>query len=435
MNWYDAVAKKDAPYDDLEHGTHVTGTMTGSEPDGSNQIGVAPGAKWIAVKAFSDDGGTDADILDAGEWVLAPKDKNGTPHPEMAPDVVNNSWAGGSGVDEWYRDMVNAWRAAGIFPEFSAGNEDLFTPGGPGSIANPANYPEAFATGATDSQKKLADFSLQGPSPYHETKPDISAPGVNIRSSIPGGTYEGGWNGTSMAGPHVAATAALLRQANASITVDEMEDVLTRTAEKLTDSDFPESPNNGYGHGLVNAFDAVSAVTDGIGSIEGKVSSAGEDHNPPSWHHEPVSEAYKGANLPLTVTAEDDVSVTEVLLSYQFDKGEWKTIAAVRKSGDEKKGTYQADIPHVTGSTVSYKWTIKDFGGHSAESDTYRADVKPSITAGYKEDFESQPAGWSSYGTHDQWEWGARVPGQALHFPEIKCMRRTCPGLMPIRPI
>lgn len=43
MNWYDAVSHKDAPYDDLEHGTHVTGTMTGSEPDGSNQIGVAPG--------------------------------------------------------------------------------------------------------------------------------------------------------------------------------------------------------------------------------------------------------------------------------------------------------------------------------------------------------------------------------------------------------
>ncbi|KXZ14861.1 peptidase S8 [Bacillus nakamurai] len=421
MNWYDAVSQKDAPYDDLDHGTHVTGTMTGSEPDGSNQIGVAPGAKWIAVKAFSDDGGTDADILDAGEWVLAPKDKDGKPHPEMAPDVVNNSWAGGSGIDEWYRDMVKAWRAADIFPEFSAGNEDLFTPGGPGSIANPANYPEAFATGATDSQKKLADFSLQGPSPYNETKPDISAPGVNIRSSVPGGIYEGGWNGTSMAGPHVAATAALLRQANASITVDEMEDVLTRTAEKLTDSVFPDSPNNGYGHGLVNAFDAVSAVTDGIGKIEGQVSTAGEDNEPPVYQHEPVSEAYQGASLPLTVTAEDNVGVTEVTLSYQFDEGEWKTITAVQKSGDQKKGTYQAEIPNITANSVSYKWTIKDFGGHSTESDTYRVSIKPSITAGYKEDFESQPAGWSSYGTHDQWEWGVPIsgPGAAVSGEKV----------------
>ena len=136
--------------------------------------------------------------------------------------------------------------------------------------------------------------------------------------------------------------------------------------------------------------------------------------------------AYKGANLPLTVTAEDDVSVTEVILSYQFDEGEWKTTAAVQKAV-MKKGTYQAEIPDVTGSKISYKWTIKDFGGHSVESDTYRADVKPSVTAGYKEDFESQPAGWSSYGTHDQWEWGTPGSVPAPHFPEIKCMRRICP--------
>lgn len=241
MNWYDAVAGEQSPYDDLAHGTHVTGTMVGSEPDGTNQIGVAPGAKWIAVKAFSEDGGTDADILEAGEWVLAPKDAEGNPHPEMAPDVVNNSWGGGSGLDEWYRDMVNAWRAADIFPEFSAGNTDLFIPGGPGSIANPANYPESFATGATDINKKLADFSLQGPSPYDEIKPEISAPGVNIRSSVPGQTYEDGWDGTSMAGPHVSAVAALLKQANASLSVYEMEDILTSTAEPLTDSTFPDT--------------------------------------------------------------------------------------------------------------------------------------------------------------------------------------------------
>lgn len=238
MNWFDAVSEEAAPFDDLQHGTHVTGTMVGSEPDGSNQIGVAPGAKWIAAKAFSEDGGTDADILEAGEWMLAPKDADGNPHPEMAPDVVNNSWGGGPGLDEWYRDMVNAWIAADIFPEFSAGNTDLFNPGGPESIANPANYPEAFATGATDINKKLAEFSLQGPSPYDEVKPEISAPGVNIRSSVPGQTYEGGWNGTSMAGPHVSAVVALLRQADASISVDEIEEVLTSTAETLTDSAF-----------------------------------------------------------------------------------------------------------------------------------------------------------------------------------------------------
>ncbi|PRR99023.1 peptidase S8 [Bacillus atrophaeus] len=411
MNWFDAVSEEAAPFDDLQHGTHVTGTMVGSEPDGSNQIGVAPGAKWIAAKAFSEDGGTDADILEAGEWMLAPKDADGNPHPEMAPDVVNNSWGGGPGLDEWYRDMVNAWIAADIFPEFSAGNTDLFNPGGPESIANPANYPEAFATGATDINKKLAEFSLQGPSPYDEVKPEISAPGVNIRSSVPGQTYEGGWNGTSMAGPHVSAVVALLRQADASISVDEIEEVLTSTAETLTDSAFPDSPNNGYGHGLVNAFDAISAVTDGLGKAEGQVSVEGDDQEPPAFQHEAADEAYEGANLPLSLTAEDNVSVTSVKLSYKLDKGEWTTLAAKRTSGDHKKGTYQADIPKISGTSLNYKWTIQDFGGNTVESDTYEVAVKPSITAGYKQDFESKPGGWSSYGTNNNWEWGVPASG------------------------
>ncbi|PAC83302.1 peptidase S8 [Bacillus sp. 7788] len=277
FNWYDATTGSEAPYDDLEHGTHVTGTMVGSEPDGKNQIGAAPGAKWIAVKAFSEDGGTDADLLDAGEWILAPKDEDGNPHPEKAPDVVNNSWGGGPGLDDWYKDVVNAWRAADIFPEFSAGNTDLFNPGGEGSIANPANYQEAFATGATDQDNKLGSFSLQGPSPYGVMKPDIAAPGVNIRSSIPGKGYEDGWNGTSMAGPHVSAVVALLRQVQSDLSVEEIEQILIDTAKPLTDQQFPESPNNGYGAGLVDAKEAITALTDGIGTIEGQVTN--EDVN------------------------------------------------------------------------------------------------------------------------------------------------------------
>ncbi|MDQ0816841.1 bacillopeptidase F (M6 metalloprotease family) [Bacillus pumilus] len=277
FNWYDATTGSEAPYDDLEHGTHVTGTMVGSEPDGKNQIGVAPGAKWVAVKAFSEDGGTDADLLDAGEWILAPKDEDGNPHPEKAPDVINNSWGGGPGLDDWYKDVVNAWRAADIFPEFSAGNTDLFNPGGEGSIANPANYQEAFATGATDQDNKLGSFSLQGPSPYGVMKPDIAAPGVNIRSSIPGKGYEDGWNGTSMAGPHVSAVVALLRQVQSDLSVEEIEQILIDTAKPLTDQQFPESPNNGYGAGLVDAKEAITALTDGIGTIEGQVTN--EDVN------------------------------------------------------------------------------------------------------------------------------------------------------------
>ncbi|MFJ5714199.1 S8 family serine peptidase [Neobacillus sp. NPDC093127] len=271
FNWFDATAGRSIPYDDLAHGTHVTGTMVGSEPDGSNKIGVAPGAKWIAVKAFSETSGSDANLLAAAEWILAPRDSKGNTRVDLAPDIVNNSWGGGPGLDEWYRDVVREWRNAGIFPTFAAGNTSMTNIGGPGSVANPANYPEAFAVGATNKNDIVGDFSLRGPSPYGEIKPDISAPGANIRSSIPRSDYDGGWDGTSMAAPAVSGIVALLYGVDASLTVDEIEKILIETATPLTDKEYPESPNNGYGYGLVNAYNAVSSIREGLGTLEGKV--------------------------------------------------------------------------------------------------------------------------------------------------------------------
>src|SRR5699024_8915042 len=271
FSFYDATSDGyEVPADDNGHGTHVTGTMVGHETDGSNQIGVAPGAKWIAARVFDAEGNaTDADLLDAAEWIMAPGGRT-----DMAPDVVNNSWGGGPGLDEWYRDTVQAWRDAEIFPEFAAGNTDLFNPGGPGSVAAPANYPESFAVGATDSEDMIADFSLQGPSPYDEIKPEIAAPGVGIRSAVPGDGYDS-MSGTSMASPAVSGIAALLRQVNADLSVDAMEETLLNTAVPLTDDEFTDVPNNAYGHGLIDASAAVSSILDGVGTIEGTV----EDSN------------------------------------------------------------------------------------------------------------------------------------------------------------
>ncbi len=422
-NWFDATAGQTAPYDDQGHGTHVTGTMVGSEPNGSNQIGVAPGAKWIAVKAFTASGGTDIDLLEAGEWILAPKDADGNPHPEKAPDVVNNSWGGGPGLDEWYRPMVQAWRAAEIFPEFSAGNTTLFNPGGPGSVATPANYPESFATGATDISNGLASFSLQGPSPYQEIKPDVSAPGVNIRSSVPGSGYEGGWNGTSMAGPHVSAVAALLRQVDSSLTVEEMEDILLTTSTPLTNGTYPESPNNGFGYGLVNAFDAVSSVLTGLGKIKGQVAKEGDDSEAPQAEHAAPQETYAGMDLVLELSASDNVSVIRVDLEYLKADGSWGTVQAERIAGNYKDGTYQAVIPgsEIAEPSLTYKWKVNDFGGNLTETDSYEVAVRPGISIGYSQDFESQPAGWTSYGPENSWEWGvpASGPGNAASGEKV----------------
>lgn len=420
-NWFDAVNGQASPYDDNGHGTHTMGTMVGSEPNGTNQIGVAPGAKWIAVKAFTAEGsGSDVDLLEAGEWILAPKDAQGNPHPEKAPDVVNNSWGGGPGLDEWYRSIVQNWRAADIFPEFSAGNS------GPdsGSIDAPSNYPESFATGATDIHNQIASFSSRGPSPYGEIKPEVSAPGVNIRSSVPGSGYEGGWNGTSMAGPHVSAVVALMKQANAALTVDEIEQILLDTAIPITDSAYPDSPNNGYGHGLVNAIDAVSAVADGLGRIQGQVVREGQDTEHPTYQHTPPTETYTGLTLPLTIQVQDNVSVSSVELQYRTSENtEWQIIEATRTAGDYKNGTYQAIVPAdaVQIPTFTYHWRITDYGQNAVTSDDYVIPVQTGIGPGYYQDFESQPIGWISYGTKNTWEWGipASGPGNAASGEKV----------------
>lgn len=413
-SWYDATsAGRAAPYDDQDHGTHVTGTMVGSEPNGSNQIGVAPGAKYIAVKAFTANGGTDADLLEAAEWILAPTDADGNARVDMAPDIVNNSWGGGPGLDEWYRDVVNNWRAAEIFPEFSAGNTTAGNPGGAGSVASPANYPESFATGATDINNKVANFSLRGPSPYAEIKPDVSAPGVNIRSAVPGGGYEAGWNGTSMAGPAVSGVAALLRQVDANLTVDEMEEILLDTANPLTDSEYTSSPNHGYGYGLVDAYEAVSSIMTGLGTLEGQVTQQGIDDEAPTFEHTAPAETYAGMALNLSITVRDNISVSSVVLRYKDANGTWQSIEAGRKSGDYKSGEFAVVVPGemIAGDSFTYKWTVNDFGNNEVGSEEYVVDVKPGITVGYSEDFEGQPAGWYSFGSQDSWEWGVPTSG------------------------
>lgn len=256
-HWFDAVAgRTGAPYDDNYHGTHVTGTILGSGRPRSVQSGVAPGARWIAAKAFDKDGAARSSwLLAAGEWMLAPRDAGGVPHPEWAPDVVNCSWGGEPGLDEWYRPMVTNWRAAGIFPVFAAGNNGP----DPHTVTAPGNYPETFAVGAIDRAGAVAGFSARGPSPYGEVKPELSAPGVDIRSTMPRGRY-GDMSGTSMAAPHVAGTVALMLSARPDLSVEALETTLLQTAVPLTDSANPDTPNNGYGHGLVNALAAVRAL-------------------------------------------------------------------------------------------------------------------------------------------------------------------------------
>jgi subtilisin family serine protease len=181
--------------------------------------------------------------------------------------VVNNSWGGGRG-DYWFTGAVDAWRAAGVFPQFSNGNS------GPGceTAGSPGDNWNTFSAGASNVADAIAGFSSRGPSLNHGfLKPDITAPGVSICSSIPGNTYTCGYSGTSMASPHVAGALALLWSANPELIgqIDLSGWVLQQTATPFYTTegcggDLPTShPNNTWGWGLLNAKAAVDLAQAG----------------------------------------------------------------------------------------------------------------------------------------------------------------------------
>jgi uncharacterized repeat protein (TIGR01451 family) len=271
-NWWDprgVCSPASEPCDNHWHGTHTMGTMVGSDLPGDplsapNAVGLAPGARWITCKGCEMAGGWPCSVyalLECADFMLAPWDLNGqNPDPDLRPHVLNNSW-GGDANDGWFFSAVAAWRAAGIFSAFSAGNT------GPGcdTVNSPSDYYNVFATGAVDQNDLIASFSARGPSVLGTLKPQVTAPGLNVPSTFPGNTYSSR-SGTSMASPHSAGEVALVWSAQPQLTgqVQLTEWLVMHTADPLVTSEecggLPgsQTPNNTYGWGRINALQAVS---------------------------------------------------------------------------------------------------------------------------------------------------------------------------------
>ncbi|QAT83776.1 S8A family peptidase [Corallococcus coralloides] len=279
-NWYDPSLvcgnPSLVPCDNVGHGTHTMGTMVGDDGNpGENQIGVAPGVRWMTAKGCEDLSCSTSALLAAGQWMLAPTDLSGNnPRPELRPQVINNSWGDGP-TDPVFQPIVQAWIAAGIFPVFSNGNDGDF---GCGTSGIPGAYPESYSVGAFDINDAIASFSGRGPSAFGVTKPDVAAPGVDVRSSVPGGGYES-WGGTSMAAPHVAATVALMWSAAPSLMGDvaatrSLLDAAAVDREDLSCGGAP-GDNNVWGEGALDAFRAVELSPRGpTGLLTGAVTDA-----------------------------------------------------------------------------------------------------------------------------------------------------------------
>jgi subtilisin family serine protease len=253
--------------DNPGHGTHTMGIMTGCNPLTGDTVGVAPGATWIAGSGS---------YVGAFQWAADP---DGNPFTLTdVPDVINCSWFTGGdpcgGGAEYWTLMDNV-ELVGAVVIWSAGN---CGPGGgssscvagvsPGpymTITPPKNRVSsdvnAFAVGAVDGNNAtypIASFSSRGPSACDTTiiKPEVSAPGISVRSTIANGSY-GSMSGTSMAAPHVSGAVALLRQVNPNADADQIKLALLMSARDLG----TPGEDNTYGMGLIDVFAAAELVT------------------------------------------------------------------------------------------------------------------------------------------------------------------------------
>jgi hypothetical protein len=239
-----------------EHGTHVAGIAAGDHgvsAAGAGLVSVnAPNAyignyKVLTIPTVSGAGpdGNSPEIAKAIEAAV----KDGM-------DVINLSI--GEPEVEQSRDIVvkaiDAAAAAGVVPAIAAGND--FDGFGRGCVSSPGSAPRAITAAAVTKTREIANFSSSGPTPLSlQMKPDVSAPGVSVLSSVP--RRDGTWqqfSGTSMASPHVAGAAALLRERHPTWTVEQIKSALVLTGRPVytSSSHTTEAPSTRQGGGLID---------------------------------------------------------------------------------------------------------------------------------------------------------------------------------------
>jgi serine protease AprX len=280
FNWHDSIhsgggvcgPNSPQPCDDFFHGSHTTGTAIGAD-GGVNQIGMAPGAKWIACRNMDVGVGTPARYIECMQFFLAPYPVGGDPSqgdPTKAPDITINSWgcptSEGCAVNT-LQAAVEAQAAAGIMMVVAAGNSG---PSCSTTIDPPSFYAASYTAGALNTgTDTIASFSSRGPVTVDGSgriKPDITAPGTSTRSAS--NSSDSAYtvaSGTSMATPHIAGAMALLWSAIPSLQnqIDASRTALNDTAHFISSTlcGAAGPPNNVFGWGRVDILAAVTSGT------------------------------------------------------------------------------------------------------------------------------------------------------------------------------
>ncbi|MDP2188037.1 MAG: S8 family serine peptidase [Sphingobacteriaceae bacterium] len=295
--WYGPGTTPNACDNNNHHGTHVMGTMVGLQLNTFDTIGLAFNAQWIAAGSLcAGSGGTTG----AFQWALNP-DGNLNTWTDV-PDVINNSWGGSQGVSQCNSTVVpvlNALEAAGVAVVFSAGNS------GPGisTITSPKNVNtnevNVFCTGNIEGAVPgfpIANSSSRGPSicinpnPELNIKPEVVAPGTNVRSASGTSGYAS-LTGTSMAAPHVAGAVLLLKEAFPYL---PGSDILRAIYYSATDLGDP-GEDNVYGNGLMNLDAAFNYLL-------------AQNHLPARPNYGPVNVRAQALVAPESIVCGDSIS-------------------------------------------------------------------------------------------------------------------------------
>ena len=314
---FDFVDDDSVADDGHSHGTHVAGTIAGAN-DGFGVTGVAYDAQIMPIRVLDNNGdGYTSDVI---EGILYAANNNA--------DVINLS-LGGGGYSQAMEDAIAYATSLGSVVVMAAGNSGGSSPDYP--AAHAINY--GIAVGAVNQSGNFANFSNLAGDIILDY---VTAPGVNIYSSTPGDNYDS-YNGTSMATPHVAGAAALLRGYDLSLTPESIEDLLTGTSSNnnAISSSPPQDFLTTSSYNSLGIYSGPIITAETIGSLNsenfkgtwiGRLSSTSKATN--SWKDGNSINSYGVGYEQLTNNlfafdfnspAESHALISDLLNSNQFD--------------------------------------------------------------------------------------------------------------------
>lgn len=245
------------------HGTHVAGTIAARTGNGIGVAGIAWGARIMPLRVLGKGGATSYDVQQAGRYAIGLANDSGR-RPKRRADIINLS-LGGGGWSYAEQELIRQARQRGVIVIAAAGNYGNSRP------FYPAAYQGVVAVSAVDRYGRRAPYSNYG------SYVDIAAPGGNLDADLDGDGYPDGirstagwsaygriidgyrsYHGTSMAAPHVAGVAALMKAIAPEMSPADFDALLA--AGELTNDFGAPGRDNVYGHGLLDAYRAVLAA-------------------------------------------------------------------------------------------------------------------------------------------------------------------------------